>query len=74
MGINLKDDRCWKDLGEPYHDPDFTRDPDASVSGKRPVDRFELRLLRYKGELLWWALVGVGVLDSVLGEELGTVL
>ncbi len=28
-GYKLKDDRCWKDLGDPYHDPDFTRDPDA---------------------------------------------
>ena len=28
-GYKLKDDRCWKDFGDPYHDPDFTRDPDA---------------------------------------------
>lgn len=32
-GYKLKDDRCWKDLGEPYHDPDFTRDPDARCQG-----------------------------------------
>lgn len=28
-GYKSKDDRCWKDFGDPYHDPDFTRDPDA---------------------------------------------
>jgi len=28
-GYESKDDRCWKDFGDPYHDPDFTRDPDA---------------------------------------------
>ena len=54
-GYKSKDDRCWKDFGDPYHDPDFTRQPDARCQANAQwidlnYDYYDTKLNCVKGD------------------------